>query len=226
MIEATGLIPTTADAAASPRADRPAPGESFADALRRTAKAPAESVATHAKSPRAAAATPDESFADAMRRTAGAPIDPAPPERDIEPKRAGADPFGRGYRDRMAYTAHLPVEDEATEADPARAAAEELVAITMIQPILASLRESNMAADPFGPGDAERRFGPMWDAAIAHRIVKARGFGLVDEVARRVRQQGDGAARPAAPAEDPPHARINPAALEARRHAASLDLDA
>jgi len=225
MIEALGAIPTSASAVPSPRADRPAPSESFADALRRTAGAPVDPVASHAPSPRAAGAEAGESFFDAMRRTSGAPIDPARPERDIQPKRAGASPFGSGLRDRMDYTAHLPVEDE-PDADPARAAAEELVAITMIQPILASLRESNMAADPFGPGDAERRFGPMWDAAIAHRIVKARGFGLVDEVARRVRQQGDGAERPAAPAEDPPDARINPAALEARLDAATLDLDA
>ena len=72
-----------------------------------------------------------------------------------------------------------------TEAD-ARGAAEELVAMTFVQPVLKQMREMNNAEPPFTPGIAERRFGALWDTEIAQRIVRARGFGLVDAVARDV----------------------------------------
>lgn len=73
--------------------------------------------------------------------------------------------------------------------DP-RTAAEELVAITFIQPVLASLRQSNMAEAPFAPGVAEQRFGPLLDAEIARKIVTASNFELVDAVARKLRGAG------------------------------------
>jgi Rod binding domain-containing protein len=72
-------------------------------------------------------------------------------------------------------------EDSATEA------ARDLVAMTLVQPVLASLRDSSMAAEPFKPGIAERRFGPLLDAEIARQLVTARGFGLVEAVARNLR---------------------------------------
>lgn len=68
-------------------------------------------------------------------------------------------------------------------AQQARASAEELVAITLIEPTLKLLRETNGAAAPFAPGDAEKAFGPLLDAEIARRIVRAKGFSLVDRVA-------------------------------------------
>ena len=216
---------------ASPRAARPDPGESFAGAMRRTANQPVEALLAPGESPRAGAGGAMESFADALRRTAAAPIAPKPDTADYAP-RAGDDPFGRSFSDALRYSAHGQVAPAGV--DPARDAAEQLVAISFIQPVLSSLRESNMAADPFGPGDAERRFGPMWDAAIAQRIVKARGFGLVDAVARGVRREGDGAGFDAAPAEVPPHAHPTASptatpgatALDALRAARAIDLDA
>ncbi|TVQ59737.1 MAG: hypothetical protein EA379_10070 [Phycisphaerales bacterium] len=66
----------------------------------------------------------------------------------------------------------------------ARDAAEEFVAMAMIQPVLAQLRETNAAASPFAPGDAERRFGFLLDGEYARRIAKAQDFPLVDAVAR------------------------------------------
>jgi len=81
--------------------------------------------------------------------------------------------------------------DEAEVARQTRAAAEEFVAIGLVQPILASMRELNQAAEPFAAGAAERRFGPMLDAEIAQRIVRSANFGLVDSVARQLlRAQG------------------------------------
>jgi Rod binding domain-containing protein len=66
--------------------------------------------------------------------------------------------------------------------DEARAAAQELVASTLVQPILAQLRETNNAEAPFGPGQWEKTFGPMMDAEIATRIVRASNWGLIDRM--------------------------------------------
>jgi len=81
-------------------------------------------------------------------------------------------------------------EREARE-DPKRFAraqegAEQLVASTFIVPILQELRESNQAAPPFGPGMYEKRFGPMLDAQVADRIVRAQSLGIVDAVRNRM----------------------------------------
>lgn len=75
--------------------------------------------------------------------------------------------------------------DQLTQQSP-REAAEEFIAMALVQPILAQLRETNQAAGPFAPGDVEKRFGPMLDAEIAHRMVKSTGWGLVDAVASRL----------------------------------------
>jgi len=75
--------------------------------------------------------------------------------------------------------------DQMTQQSP-REAAEEFIAMALVQPVLAQLRETNQAAGPFAPGDVEKRFGPMLDAEIAHRMVKSSGWGLVDAVASRL----------------------------------------
>lgn len=71
------------------------------------------------------------------------------------------------------------------EAD-ARKAAEEFVAVAFVEPILKSLRDSNQAAPPFAPTDAEKSFGPLLDAEISRRIVAKERYGLVETVARRL----------------------------------------
>jgi Rod binding domain-containing protein len=68
----------------------------------------------------------------------------------------------------------------------ARDAAEEFVAIAFVEPVLSQIRESNHAAAPFGPSDAEKSFGPLLDAEIARRIVAKERYGLVDAVARQL----------------------------------------
>ncbi len=64
----------------------------------------------------------------------------------------------------------------------ARDAAEQLVAITLVQPVLAQLRETNNAAPPFGPTAAEKQFGSMMDARVAQDIVHGSRFPLVDQL--------------------------------------------
>lgn len=77
--------------------------------------------------------------------------------------------------------------------DDARAAAEEFISATLIEPILKLSRENNHAAPPFGPTPAEKSFGPMLDAEIARNIVARERYGLVDAVARQL-QHDTGAA--------------------------------
>lgn len=71
-------------------------------------------------------------------------------------------------------------EERATEA------AQEFVAMALVQPTLKSLREANNAAPPFAPGDAERRFGALLDAEQAKRIAGSSNFPLVDSVRDRM----------------------------------------
>ncbi len=83
-----------------------------------------------------------------------------------------------------------PESDEAA----ARNAAEQLVAITLVQPVLAQLRETNTAAPPFGPTAAEKQFGSMMDARVAQDIVHGSRFPLVDRLANSMLERlGQGA---------------------------------
>jgi Rod binding domain-containing protein len=75
------------------------------------------------------------------------------------------------------------IEDPAERAKAeARATAEEFVAVALVQPLLAQLRESNNAWGPFAPGAHEKQFGAMLDAEYASRIARASGYGLVDRL--------------------------------------------
>ncbi len=71
-------------------------------------------------------------------------------------------------------------EERATEA------AQELVAVALVQPTLKALREANHAAPPFAPGDAERRFGSLLDAEQSKRIAGSSNFPLVDALRDRM----------------------------------------
>lgn len=71
------------------------------------------------------------------------------------------------------------IEQDPERYERAQKGAEQLVAATFIVPILQQLRESNMAAEPFGPGSYEKQMGPMIDAQIADRIVSAQNLPMV-----------------------------------------------
>lgn len=68
----------------------------------------------------------------------------------------------------------------------ARDAAEQLIAHSLVAPVLKSLRESNGAAAPFAPGPGERTFRAMMDDMLAQRMVKSTHWPLVDGVAQRM----------------------------------------
>lgn len=77
-----------------------------------------------------------------------------------------------------------------TGREAAREAAEDFVSMSLVLPVLKQLRESNMAAPPFAPGDSERRFGALLDAEIAARMVRGSRFGIVDAVAEQLMSRG------------------------------------
>lgn len=74
----------------------------------------------------------------------------------------------------------------------AREAAEQLVAASLVSPVLKSLRESTGAAGPFAPGRGERMFRELQDAVLAQRLVKSAQWPLVDALAQRMLQRGGG----------------------------------
>ena len=75
---------------------------------------------------------------------------------------------------------------ERTPQSAAREAAEQLVAASLILPVLKGLRESNEAAAPFAPGPGEKAFRGMMDDMLAQKLVKKSNWALVDKVAERV----------------------------------------
>ena len=68
----------------------------------------------------------------------------------------------------------------------AREAAEQLVATVFIEPILATLHAGSLAAGPFAPGSAERRFMPFLDQQLAERIARGMDFALVDRITEQL----------------------------------------
>jgi hypothetical protein len=70
----------------------------------------------------------------------------------------------------------------ADEQKQAREAAEELVARSLVQPLLARMRESRDAAPPFGPGEFDKTFGGLMDAEMANRLTRAGNWALIDRV--------------------------------------------
>lgn len=71
-------------------------------------------------------------------------------------------------------------------AGEARDAAEQLVAASLILPVLKGLREGNQAAAPFAPGPGEKAFRGMMDDMLAQKLVKRSNWVLVDKVAERI----------------------------------------
>lgn len=67
-----------------------------------------------------------------------------------------------------------------------RIEARKLVAEAFIAPMLAKIRSDNKAAAPFGPTQAEKRFGPMIDSAIADSMTRPDRFPLVKAIERSV----------------------------------------
>ena len=99
----------------------------------------------------------------------------------------GADPALAARQESFASV--LARSDPGAERDPraaARGAAEQIVSVTLVQPLLAQLRSSSMAAAPFAPSRGERQFQSLMDAHTAQDLVRAANFPLVDALAERL----------------------------------------
>jgi hypothetical protein len=93
-----------------------------------------------------------------------------------------------------------------------RAAAEELVARALVQPIMSKLRESRDTAAPFGPNEVERTFGSISDAQFADRLTKSGNWPLVDVVAQRILNAGKATNDPSPASSSTPQSTMDTAA--------------
>ena len=84
----------------------------------------------------------------------------------------------------------------ASRGSDAREAASQLVASTLILPVLQQLRESGFMSpdNPLAPTSAERRFGPLLDQEIADRITNATNFPLIDAIVEQYPADDSGSA--------------------------------
>lgn len=110
---------------------------------------------------------------------------PAPATRALGPRHA-ADPLDAVATQRRSdFSAALARQAPSKNlAEDARAAAEEFLAVALVQPILASLRSSDRTPAPFAPGPAEKSFRAFADSHVARQVVRSGNFGLTDRLAR------------------------------------------
>lgn len=108
----------------------------------------------------------------------------------LDDHRSSAVDGDRNFREVLAaHRGETPGDQAVMENDraaSAREAAAAFVGVAFIQPLLAQLRETSMAAEPFAPTAAEKRFGPMMDALLSDRLMSASKFPLIEAVAQRL----------------------------------------
>ena len=90
----------------------------------------------------------------------------------------------RSFEDVMADTT-----EGAAKLKTVREESRKLVAEAFITPLLAQIRENNKAAAPFGPTDGEKRFGPIFDQAVADSMSRPDRFPMVKAVERSILQR-------------------------------------
>ncbi len=71
-----------------------------------------------------------------------------------------------------------------------RRAAEDLVAISFIVPMLSQIRQQSQAAPPFAATSAEKQFGALLDQRTASNIVRSSNLSIVNQVEQQLRRRG------------------------------------
>jgi Rod binding domain-containing protein len=86
----------------------------------------------------------------------------------------------------FAQTLSRAASGPAAAKDPieARKAAEDFVAIALVQPILKQLREGDRTPPPYGPGPGEKQFRQLADAQVARQVVRSSKWPLVDSMVK------------------------------------------
>lgn len=101
-------------------------------------------------------------------------LSPARPRHDAEDGRRFSEIIGKG-----------PTRpDSRKPEEQAREAAEQLLSVSFIQPVLKQVREMNDAPPPWGPTQAEKQFGPMLDAKLADQLIKAARLPIIERLSR------------------------------------------
>lgn len=110
------------------------------------------------------------------------PISPTPTSSLREPSAAQR----RLLDDQAGFAAVLSRANETASSHPARDAAEKLVAVAFVQPVLAKMREGTQAAAPFQPNQAEKTFRGMMDSSLAQKIVRSSNWSLVQRIEEKL----------------------------------------
>ncbi len=91
--------------------------------------------------------------------------------------------------DRRIFSSVLSRAKQDAPIDPEQAAtegAENLISVALVQPILAKMRESSFAVEPFKQTSGQKSFNGMMDNALALKMVRSGNWPLVDKVKERV----------------------------------------
>ncbi|MDX2146049.1 MAG: hypothetical protein SFZ23_00895 [Planctomycetota bacterium] len=75
----------------------------------------------------------------------------------------------------------------------ARDAAEQLIAVSFVQPMLKAAREARAQGGPFGLTQGERQIGQLMDAELARQIVRSARWPLVDRLTNDLTRRGEAA---------------------------------
>ena len=110
--------------------------------------------------------------------------------RPLSPSRASLARTQRDFAAALGRAGRDPGERPATPLEGAREAAQQLVSVALVQPLLKQLRDSSRAAPPFAPTQAEKQFAAIGDATLAQDIARAANFPLVDRLARDLLRMG------------------------------------
>lgn len=105
-------------------------------------------------------------------------------------------PSGEGFAQRLqalqASASQSPIDGiDADREKDLRKAAEQLVATTFIQPMLAKMREDPFKSDLFHGGRTEEIFGEQLDTILSERIVSRSNFSIVDAVYNSIAKKGN-----------------------------------
>ena len=110
-------------------------------------------------------------------------------QRAAEVAGIGAQPGGSGNKtsDQELFSqviSRAKGKGGSTPQERARTAAEQLVSTALVQPVFKQLRESNNAAEPFAPNQAEPHVPRADGCTNCARMVHSSHWGLVDHLAR------------------------------------------
>lgn len=93
---------------------------------------------------------------------------------------AGADTTTRMMERAPSFASAIARVGAGTREKQINEAAQQLVATSLVQPVLDSMMKSRFREGPFSPGPVEERFMPLLNRHLSDRIVSSANFGLVN----------------------------------------------